>query len=72
MEKVYKLKAHKIPQATPQSLGKALINLLPLAENENITTLMPLPEDQATWAETFIVFATAKGNARRNRLSDFY
>ena len=69
--KVYKLKAHKIPQATPQSLGKALINLLPLAENENITTLMPLPEDQATWAETFIVFATAKGNARRNRLSDF-
>ena len=69
--KVYKLKAHKIPQATPQSLGKALINLLPLAENENITTLMPLPEDQTTWAETFIVFATAKGNARRNRLSDF-
>ena len=69
--KVYKLKAHKIPQATPQSLGKALINLLPLAENENITTLMPLPEDQVTWAETFIVFATAKGNARRNRLSDF-
>ena len=69
--KEYKLKAHKIPHAPPQSLGKALINLLPLAENENITTLMPLPEDQATWAETFIVFATAKGNARRNRLSDF-
>ena len=69
--KVYKLKAHKIPQSTPQSLGKAIINLLPLAEKENITTLMPLPEDQATWAETFIIFATTNGNVRRNRLSDF-
>jgi DNA gyrase subunit A len=68
---VYKLKVYKLPLGSPQGRGKALVNLLPLAEGETITTLMPLPEDEDIWEDLFVAFATASGNVRRNRLSDF-
>ncbi len=68
---VYKLKVYKLPQGSPQSRGKALVNVLPLDEGETISTVMPLPEDEETWENLFAVFATASGNVRRNRLSDF-
>jgi DNA gyrase subunit A len=67
----YRLKVYRLPVATPQSRGKALVNLLPLDGDEQITTLMPMPEDEESWGELDIVFATASGNVRRNRLSDF-
>ncbi len=60
-----------MPQGTPQARGKALVNLLPLDEGETITTLMPLPEDEESWNELDVMFATASGGIRRNRLSDF-
>ncbi len=68
---VYKLKVYKLPLGSPTSLGKAMINLLPLDEGEAITTLMPLPEDEEAWGDLSVMFATASGNARRNSLSDF-
>lgn len=68
---VYKLKVYKLPVGTPQARGRALVNLLPLAPGESITTVMPLPEDESTWEALSVVFATAQGNVRRNRLSDF-
>ena len=68
---VYKLKVYKLPLGSPTSLGKAMINLLPLKEGESITTLMPLPEDEETWGDLSVMFATASGGARRNSLSDF-
>jgi DNA gyrase subunit A len=68
---VYKMKVYKLPVGTPQARGKALINLLPLDPGETITTTMALPEDEQGWDELFVMFATAIGNVRRNRLSDF-
>lgn len=68
---VYKLKLYKLPLGNPQSKGRPFVNLLPLKENEKITQIMPLPEDEDTWDALHIMFATAKGNARRNSLSDF-
>lgn len=68
---VYKTKVYKLPLGTPQARGKALINLLPLDDGETISTLMPLPEDEESWSELFVMFATASGNIRRNSLSDF-
>ena len=68
---VYKMKVYKLPLGSPQGRGKALVNLLPLTDGETITTLMPLPEDEDSWNDSFVVFATASGNVRRNRLSDF-
>jgi len=69
--KVYKLKVYRLPLATPQARGKALVNLLPLVAGETISTVMPLPEDEASWADLHVVFATSDGNVRRNTLSDF-
>ena len=68
---VYKLKVWRLPLAAPQSRGKALINLLPLETGERITTIMPLPEDEATWELYDVMFATTRGTVRRNKLSDF-
>ena len=68
---VYKLKVYKLPEGTPQSRGKAMVNLLPLKEGETISTVMPLPEDETTWGQLNVMFATASGNVRRNDLSDF-
>jgi DNA gyrase subunit A len=69
--KVYKIKVWRLPQGTPQSRGKALINILPLEQTESVAAILPLPEDEARWAELHAIFATAKGNVRRNLLSDF-
>src|SRR5690606_33806726 len=68
---VYKLKVYRLPIGTPQARGKAFVNLLPLADDEVITTVMPLPEDEDSWDQLHVMFATASGNVRRNRLSDF-
>jgi DNA gyrase subunit A len=68
---VYKMKVWKLPQGTPQSKGKAMINLLPLSEGEVITTIMPLPENEMEWENLNIVFTTMNGNVRKNKLSDF-
>ena len=67
----YKLKVWRLPLAAPQALGKALVNILPLEEGERITTIMPLPEDEAAWDNQDVMFATTRGSVRRNRLSDF-
>jgi DNA gyrase subunit A len=68
---VYKTKVYNLPVGTPQGRGKALVNVLPLEEDETITTLMPLPEDESEAENLFVMFATMSGNVRRNRLSDF-
>jgi DNA gyrase subunit A len=68
---VYKLKAWKIPEGSNQSKGKALQSILPLKEGHVITSIMPLPSDEATWAKMKIMFATAKGKVRKNSLLDF-
>lgn len=68
---VYKEKVWRLPIGTPQSKGKALINMLPIETGERITTIMPLPEDETTWENLDVMFTTTRGTVRRNKLSDF-
>ncbi|HLO78718.1 MAG TPA: DNA gyrase subunit A [Magnetospirillum sp.] len=67
----YKLKVYRLPLGTPQAKGKAMVNILPLSEGETISTVMPMPEDESTWADLNVMFATSVGDVRRNQLSDF-
>jgi DNA gyrase subunit A len=67
----YKMTVWRLPVAAPQARGKALVNLLPLDKDETITTILPLPEDVASWAKLDVMFATNYGSVRRNKLSDF-
>jgi DNA gyrase subunit A len=71
MGQVYKEKVWRLPLTAPQSRGKALVNMLPLEPGERITTIMPLPEDEASWENLDVMFATTRGTVRRNKLSDF-
>ncbi len=68
---VYKMKVWRLPQGTPQSRGKAMVNLLPLEQGEWITSVMPLPDDEESWSRLNIMFTTTNGTVRRNELSDF-
>ncbi|MEH2501691.1 DNA gyrase subunit A [Bradyrhizobium sp. AZCC 1578] len=68
---VYKEKVWRLPVAAPNARGKAMINILPLEQGERITTIMPLPEDESSWGNLDVMFATTGGTVRRNKLSDF-
>ena len=68
---VFQLKVYKLPIGTPQSRGKAMVNILPLAAGEKISTVMPLPADPASWERMTVVFATSRGDVRRNALAEF-
>lgn len=67
----YRLKVYKLPEGTPQARGKALINMLPLAQDERISAVLPMPLDDKLWSDLDIIFATSQGNVRRNKLADF-
>ncbi len=69
--KVYRLKVWKLPEGAPQTKGRPMVNLLPLADGETISTVLPLPEDEAEWAKLHVMFATAKGGVRRNSMDSF-
>ncbi len=68
---VYKMKVWRLPEGTPQARGRAMMNLLPLKQGEAITNVLELPDDEDSWAELNVMFATKSGNVRRNLLSDF-
>jgi DNA gyrase subunit A len=67
---VYKEKVWRLPIGTPQSKGKALVNLLQIAHGDRITAILPLPEE-SEWDKLDVMFATTRGTVRRNKLSDF-
>jgi len=69
--KVYRLKVWKLPEGGPQTKGRPMVNLLPLAEGESISTVLPLPEDEESWGDLHVMFATAKGSVRRNSMDSF-
>ncbi len=69
--KVYRMKVWRLPEGGPATRGRPMVNLLPLAEGETISTVLPLPEDEAEWAALHVMFATAKGSVRRNSMDAF-
>ncbi|MFL6770502.1 MAG: DNA gyrase subunit A, partial [Sphingomicrobium sp.] len=69
--RVYRMKVWRLPEGGPTAKGRPMVNLLPLAEGETITTVLPLPQDEAEWGGLHIMFATAKGTVRRNSMDAF-
>src|SRR5262249_54479703 len=66
--KAYREKVWKLPEAGPAAKGRALVNLLPELGLDGITAVLPLPQDETLWDSLHLIFATASGNVRRNRL----
>jgi DNA gyrase subunit A len=69
--KVYRMKVWRLPEGGPATRGRPMVNLLPLAQGETISTVLPLPEDEAEWAKLHVMFATARGSVRRNSMDAF-
>lgn len=68
---VYNLKVYRLPLGGPTSKGRPMVNLLPLSQDEKISTVLVLPEEGADWENMHVMFATSHGSVRRNKLSDF-
>jgi DNA gyrase subunit A len=69
--RVYRLKVWRLPEGGPNTKGRPMVNLLPLAEGETISTVLALPEDETEWGGLHIMFATAHGTVRRNSMAAF-
>ncbi|MGS2716946.1 DNA gyrase subunit A [Eionea flava] len=66
--KVYWLKVFQIPLAGRQSRGRPMVNLLPLEDNERITSILPVREYDE---DHFIFMATANGTVKKTPLTQF-
>jgi DNA gyrase subunit A len=70
--KVYRLKVWRLPEGGAATRGRPMVNLLPaLDKDETIAAVLALPEDEAQWGKLDVMFATAKGNVRRNAMDAF-
>jgi DNA gyrase subunit A len=69
--KVYRMKVWRLPEGGPATRGRPMVNLLPLAPGETISTVLPLPEDELRWGDLHVMFATATGTVRRNSMDAF-
>ena len=69
--KVYRKKVWRLPEGGPATRGRPMVNLLPLADGETISTVLPLPENEDEWGKLHVMFATAKGSVRRNSMDAF-
>jgi DNA gyrase subunit A len=66
--RVYWLKVYNVPQGSRSSRGKPIVNLVPLADHEKITAILPVKE----WNHgKFVFMATAMGTVKKTPLSDF-
>ncbi len=68
----FKEKVWRLPQGAPNSRGKFIGNIMPgMASDDPVNSVMALPEDEDSWDQLDVMFATRSGNVRRNKLSDF-
>ncbi len=68
--KVYSIKTYELPPGTPQSRGKAIINLIPISKNEKISSILRLPKNIDEFENYNLIFATSLGNIRKNKMKD--
>ena len=68
---VYQMKCWRLPLAGRTAKGKAMVNILPIAQGVSIAALMPIDAPEAEWEKLQVFFATSDGDVRRNALSDF-
>ncbi len=69
--RVYRKKVWRLPEGGPNTRGRPMINLLPLAQGETISNVLTLPENEEEWGKLHVMFATAKGRVRRNSMDAF-
>ena len=66
--KCYKVKVHEIPQGGRLAKGKAMVNLLEMSREENITAYIPIPDFKA---DCYLMMATKNGLVKKTHLSKY-
>ncbi len=66
--KVYRLRAHELPEGSRQAKGRALVNLIPLKDKEQVMAMIPTRDFSEG---KFLVFATADGMIKKTEFTDY-
>src|SRR5205085_3616589 len=66
--KVYRLKVHELPLGSRQSKGRAVVNLLPFKQGEQIRAVLQTRKFEES---EYLVFATKKGMVKKSKLADY-
>ncbi len=66
--KVYRLRAHELPEGSRQAKGRALVNLIPLRDKEKVMAMIPTRDFSEG---KFLVFATADGMIKKTEFIDY-
>lgn len=69
MGKVYLIKAYEVPEATKTAKGRAIVNILPLAQGEKISSLLNLKPEE--YEEGYLAMATKNGLIKKTKMSEF-
>lgn len=67
--KVYRLRAHEVPEGTRQARGTALVNLIYLSQGERITAVIPVRDFEE---EAYLFMATRQGTVKKTPLGEYY
>ncbi len=65
--RVYRIKGYEVPEASKNSKGRAMVNLLQLSQGERITAIIPLEKE----AKGHLMMATRRGLIKKTSLSEF-
>jgi DNA gyrase subunit A len=66
--RLYWLKVHEVPDASPAARGKAIVNLLPVAQHEHVAAFVSVKEFEP---DKYLLFATKRGKIKKTELSAY-
>ena len=69
--KIFWRKVYQLPQASRTARGKAIINLLNLAEGEKVAAILPISNIQDKTADKTILMVTRSGRVKKTSLQEF-
>jgi DNA gyrase subunit A len=70
--KAYQIKMYELPEGKRATKGKALVNFLSLADNEKVTSILPMPKASKQTAELSLMMVTKDGTAKKVKAESFH
>jgi DNA gyrase subunit A len=70
--KAYQIKMYELPEGKRATKGKALVNFLSLADNEKVTSILPMPKESKKQGELSLMMVTKLGTAKKVKAESFH
>jgi DNA gyrase subunit A len=70
--KAYQIKMYELPEGKRATKGKALVNFISLADDEKVTSILPMPKESKAAAELSLMMVTKLGTAKKVKAASFH